>query len=114
MAIKYKGCDWDFNKGLLYVSFTNGKYDFKWYPKWTELDELMTASLDTEFDNKGKLTPYFGLICISLLVELIFKNKEFQHNDALYLALSKVKQALLESKKGIPLNNPLIEMNRKE
>jgi hypothetical protein len=104
MALKYVECNWDFEKGLMFVVFQKGQQQYRWYPKWIELDELMRDAYSTEVGNKGKLVPFFGLTALEILLELVFGNNEFAHNETIYRAFHEVKKALLKQGKAVNKN----------
>lgn len=68
MNLKFQEIDWDDN-GLMYVSFLRRGENFRWYPKWREVDQILQHAWLTEGAyHNGRLTDYFEVICSEIVL----------------------------------------------
>jgi hypothetical protein len=63
--LKYKEIDWTNDKRLMFVTFTKDNKEYKWFPKWEELADIISCSFCTEGTlNNGRLKDYLTFICL--------------------------------------------------
>lgn len=96
--LKYIGDAYD-NKVLYYLAFNLNGEELHWYPRWSDVDNIMRGAWITEeCVNDGKMSTYLALVCLGIITEVVVRDN--YNAGHLLKAFEALKQSFY------PPNNP--------
>ena len=99
MNLQFLNVDWE--KNLMYVEFEADGQRVRWYPKWKEVDDILSCAWLTEGAfNNSRWRDFFEIICSEILlkdlIRRVAKKTDFSDFPAVEVQLSGIFQRLRE------------------